>query len=435
MFENRIRPGLFPTASRPLLLILTIICLSGACSGSDAGARHRFTVADVDGIEMAITTGGPKYDGEIFTYEKVREVRGDTTNEASLIYNGLGLRLDEEGNLFIADRGNGRIAMFDREGEFVRGFGREGEGPGEFRWVDILDVCDGIISAWDMRLNRTTRFGVDGPMLDVTTIPYEGRTFGAEMMTGMYLEDSGHRVLVKREGYRGDGTMQSRAMVVGAEFDTLWTVSTPSLQSRYEVSLSSAGRTAGMLVPIEYGPQPFIVYAPVCGLVVSDGDRPELTVYDLDGEISRRIRIELTPERVTTAERGRIVDDMDRQIAVAREVRVADLQARKENLRFAEEKSFWTRLQVDDHGFFWLQVTESNVDRREAGGILWRVLSPEGEYLGDTRWPTTRANCWVTHGHLAFWVDDEETGESFPVLYRIRPAVKGLRYPGGPPRR
>ncbi len=383
---------------------------------------------------MVTTTGGPRYDGELFNYEKVREVRGDTTNEASLVYNGLGLRLDEDGNLFIADRGNDRIAMFDPDGRFVRGFGREGEGPGEFRWVDILEVRDGIVSAWDNQLDRTTRFRIDGTLLDVTTVPRGGSTFGSMMTSSMYVEESGHRVLLNREGFRGDGTMQAEAVVTDGASDTLWTVSTPSLLCRYQVSLSTAGRTMGALVPIEYSPRPVIVYAPALGIVVSDGDKPELTLYDLEGTIVRRIRIDMPPERVTGAERARIINDFDRQIAEAPENRVDRLKAYKEALQIAEVKSSWTSLKVDDYGFFWLEIPESSVDRREAGGILWRILSPEGEYLGDTRWPPMIfPRTSVTWGHLAFWDDDEETGEEFPVIYRIRPAVRGLDYPGRAP--
>ncbi len=425
MTDARI-PGVIATIS----LLLSTLLLFSACSGSGSDVRHHFSVEAVDGIMVATNTGGPKCEGEIFTYEIVREIRADPANEESMLFRPLDLGLDETGNLFIADRGNGRVAMFDLEGKFVRGFGRDGEGPGEFRNVDILEVRDGILSAWDMRLNRTTRFEVDGQMLDVTTVPAARRSVGFDLILGMYLEDeASRRVLVQREGYSSDGTSQYLAAVVDADFDTLWTISTPKIQSRYEISMSTAERIGGMIVPFEYGPMPAMAYRPGYGLLVSDGDRPELTIYDLDGSVSRRIVIDLPPERVSAAEKGRITADLDRRIAEAPDAMRENLQARRENLQFAEVKSFWTNLQVDESGFAWLEVEESDVDRRTMGGILHRIISPEGEYLGITRWPSSRANCWVTHGHLAVWEDDEVTGEPLPVLYRITTAAQEFDYP------
>lgn len=417
-----------PVHSLPSAFLLISLIVLSACSSPDPDTRHRFTIRTEDGIEVATTIGGPKYEGDLFTYEKVLEIRGDPGNEESLIFRALSLKLDEEGNLYVGDRGNGRVAMFDREGRFVRGYGREGDGPGEFRSVEILSIRDEILSVYDLRAVRTTRFHIDGTLLDVTTIPTVGRSLGFQRFVGMYLEEGGRKVLVQKSD-SGNGTAQFNAAVVGADFDTLWSVSTPRLQARYSVPMPASMGFGGVIVPIEYGPLPVMVYAPVYGLLVSDGDKSEFTWYDLDGHISRRVVIEMVQEDVTATDRARIRGDHERMIAEAPDWRKDELRARKDALQFSDRKPYWTAIQVDEYGYTWLKVTESTVDRREAGGILYRVLSPEGEYLGVTRWPTERANCWVTQGHLAFWEDDAETGDSFPVLYRLSPAVRGLKYP------
>jgi hypothetical protein len=56
---------------------------------------------------------------------------------------------------------------------------------------------------------------------------------------------------------------------------------------------------------------------------------------------------------------------------------------------------------------------------------FFRVLSPSGEYLGDTTPPSAGT---VVRGHLLTIATDPETEESYPVVYRIRPAVEGLEY-------
>jgi len=104
-------------------------------------------------------------------------------------------------------------------------------------------------------------------------------------------------------------------------------------------------------------------------------------------------------------------------------------KAQRDAVVIALEKPYWTDVKVDDAGFIWLFISETSQERGDAGGNLFRVLSPEGEYLGDSRWPTTLAHARLSHGHLLFLVDHDETGEIIPTMYRIVPAVKGLEYP------
>jgi hypothetical protein len=69
------------------------------------------------------------------------------------------------------------------------------------------------------------------------------------------------------------------------------------------------------------------------------------------------------------------------------------------------------------------------------------VAAPDGEYLGDTTLPpmvlTDFAGIQIIGGRLLALVEDPETAERVPTVYRIRPAIDGLRYPVTPqdPRR
>ena len=57
---------------------------------------------------------------------------------------------DAQDNLYILDGDDGRVAVFDKTGRFVRQFGRKGEGPGELRFPAAMTVTgDGHVVVLD----------------------------------------------------------------------------------------------------------------------------------------------------------------------------------------------------------------------------------------------------------------------------------------------
>jgi hypothetical protein len=79
---------------------------------------------------------------------------------------------------------------------------------------------------------------------------------------------------------------------------------------------------------------------------------------------------------------------------------------------------------VDDKGFVWLMPLPDHGGFQSGPSWSWLVLSPEGEYLGRTLAPGSRFH----RGHVLTAEEDPDSGEQFPVVYRIRPAVPGLEY-------
>ena len=80
--------------SRRILTCLFSICLiSAACSSDETAQTHSFQIIEEDGIPVAITSGGPKYEGELFTYEHVLDLQEDERVE-SLLYNPTGFHMD-----------------------------------------------------------------------------------------------------------------------------------------------------------------------------------------------------------------------------------------------------------------------------------------------------------------------------------------------------
>lgn len=100
----------------------------------------------------------------------LRTLVGGDRLEAGLV---VALIADEQGSVYVADRGRKQIAVFDSAGRLVRTIGRSGQGPGEFRSLtDLAWLGDTLVVA-DLTQRRITLFSRDGRHLTAWPITSE----------------------------------------------------------------------------------------------------------------------------------------------------------------------------------------------------------------------------------------------------------------------
>jgi sugar lactone lactonase YvrE len=79
-----------------------------------------------------------------------------------------GLAVDKDGNLYVADTLNDRIEVFDADGQFIRTFGKNGDGPGYFgRPKGVAIDGDGHIWVADGMQDRIQVFNREWQLLIV----------------------------------------------------------------------------------------------------------------------------------------------------------------------------------------------------------------------------------------------------------------------------
>ena len=130
--------------------ILPSLCLVAWSYQSDQSS-HSFQIHEENGVTMAVTGGGPKYSGDLFTYEKVMVIDTEQSEE-TLLYAPTQILSDDAGNCYIMDVGLGTILKFDADGMYIRSIGQKGQGPGEFNFGQIQLVHQNVIQVFDIGL-------------------------------------------------------------------------------------------------------------------------------------------------------------------------------------------------------------------------------------------------------------------------------------------
>ncbi len=100
-------------------LVAATVVPAGCELAGPPPTTHGFTVSVEDGVEIALTTGGPKYEGEIFEYERVADLRPDPDVEESFMYSPQWMTSSADGRIFVGDMGDAQVVVFSAEGEYL----------------------------------------------------------------------------------------------------------------------------------------------------------------------------------------------------------------------------------------------------------------------------------------------------------------------------
>ncbi len=188
-------------------------------------------------------------------------------------------------------------------------------------------------------------------------------------------------------------------------------------------------RFPGGAASIPLSGRPIVMYSPFYGILATTGEESTIQVYGLDGTHTRTLQVELPKRMITPEIRSRYLSASKRAIEAAPAAFSTEFtQARLENIRFPAQAAYWSDMQVDASGFIWLRYPEEEPDPLSTTGSVHQVLSPQGEYLGNTQWPKPGGT--ISNGYLLSWDSHTEAETGYTaVVYRIIPNINGLVYP------
>lgn len=331
-----------------------------------------------------------------------------------------GVGFDAAENLYVLDRLNARVVVFDSTGRVVRAMGRRGGGPGEFGAPQQMAVSGGgevVVS--DVARRALIIFDRDGA---ARSVPYPGAT----MLLGrsFTLYPRGGVVSVAMGNPTSGG-----ANAFGEEI-LLWMPTSSGLPRRLATVSTPASREAqsgGVRVysPVIFSPSFQFAVLPSGFVAITDEAEYSVRLIDGSGRVQRILRRPIPPRPVTARDRASERERRIRQLSEGGGLRVIGPQSaalpaaaqrtmadQLRDAEFAPVMPVIRRIAVDAMGNLWIERVGPALDG--PGSI--DLVAPEGRYLGTLRgWEMPAA---FSPGGRAAYLREDEMGVQRVVVIR-----------------
>jgi hypothetical protein len=332
-----------PASAALVIATLAALSLSNAVRAGDTEARSPFATSSDVRLEPVFVIGGE-----------------EEPDDDRVLYQPMSVAVDAAGNLFVVDRKMSYVKKFSPAGELLVTFGRDGEGPGEFRRGGNLIIDpNGNVLLYDGGNRRFVMFDNDGAYLE--TYGFQRSVWGADMgvdgtlyvMTGEgdHMTHVYHQRLVQC-----DLTLSSETVL-------------DSLEVQTSIIHTQGDRTIYMTRPYLEGLAWCV--RPDGGVVVGPSTRYLLRALDGAGNEVARFTRDIEQPRLTKE---------------AREAYIADLEARDASgtldyrgmLEFPDRKPYFEQVYADPDG-----TTLVLRYRDKAAPATLDVFSADGRFLHE----------------------------------------------------
>lgn len=340
------------------------------CADARDGAGLGVTYDTIAGVEHVLNAGPGAWNepGEGWRLDEAGGVViGDTDGPDEFVFGTIsGVLVDPQGMIHVSDPQAMEIRTFSRGGEFLRRVGREGEGPGEFKYINGLALGPGGIGALDGGLGRVTVFDSTGDV--ARTFRLQRAYIILSNYAPMAFDSQGRffdrGTLSRRPGVDSVGVIRYGGEGTGP--DTAFLADIP----QDHVLLERNGMPF-MSIPRPFAPQPSITFGPQGAAYLTRGGEYRIDVFSPEGDSLRAVFRTVEAIPVTEAER-------DSALAFIAERFGEEGGNLPPGTELPARKAVVVRLVVDSEENLWVRTEfGSGPDHFE-----WSVHDSRGRYLG-----------------------------------------------------
>lgn len=344
------------------------------------------------------------------------QIGGGVADTSTLVGPVAGAFRLRDGRVVVADRGAHAIRWFTSDGKPLLRQGREGEGPGEFRWMSRVLEVDDSIAVFDPQLHRLSIFDSNGNLGRTITMAAGGGTVIppepiGRLSTGRWIATS--------------SSVHTLGEPSGPSRDSAWTWITGSDGSAdtliaalpgSDVLIASGEHFMGVL-PAPFG-RTTTVRVHDGAIWVGTGDSYRIDALDLQGRLITSVRLD---QRLTLLDpaRGAAVVDSVRKGFSARNIAAMIAQTYDEaldKLKLPEFEPPYSTFRIADDSTLWVEkfVTEGHT-----GATKWDVFLPDGRLQGTITLPPGFTPTQIGHQEiLGVWKDPDGIDHvvAYPLL-------------------
>lgn len=352
---------------------------AASCTGETA-ADVTYTLTDSMGIAI-VESHAPAWGSTAPLIDSVPQLRigSEVPGPYQFAYIADGLLLANN-DIAVADLVAGEVRVFSSAGEHAATYGRQGDGPGEFRGLfTVLEHGGDSLLAWDGRLRRATIFPKSSPSAPPRVVEgrYEGNfeVFGATENGPLLLYSPGSSF--RRDLSPGRQWIITPILAMDTNEGQVDTIT--KLPDRERVVATDGN--APMLVPLRYA----IQAATRNGFYWATPDKYEIRFFDPSGKLRRILRRPIQPRAVEPAMIAQYVETQVEEVARTRgDEAAAAARLRYESDSYGEEIPLFASAFVDREQRLWVSESEWPSD---AFPTRWSIFSPDGVWLGDLETP------------------------------------------------
>ncbi|MFC1559349.1 6-bladed beta-propeller [Gemmatimonadota bacterium] len=396
-----------------LLLVSLLACSSANIETGD----YSFQISTVDGVIIAETKNGPKYSDPLFSLEEVARIQEDVSNEDTLLAQPRWMGIDEEGMIYVFDgvysRHESRLIVYHPDGTFSHVIGRGGRGPGEYMYPKLVSTREGTVTIFEPSLRRLSQFSRTGTFQRLFT-----STPGDALPDVAYLDDHDKQIIIYST--RTDRWSSQQAVTYSIDGVELGLIESPRVPRHDGMRF----REGLWNTPSQFCGRAMMGYSPLHGIMYTDGNEAAVKWYDLSGELKKVFDFGMASGPVSESDRE-LADSYFRNLWLDGNPLGADLyNAWIKEDNFPKFRAFWNDFSIDEYGYLWLEDPSSQFSATER---FLRVVSPEGEYLGNCTLPQGEGK--ISNGHYLLIDRDLDSDEWRLIVYKLIPTLEGLNYP------
>jgi hypothetical protein len=332
-------------------------------------------------------------------------VYGDTDDV--LLSDWLMVHVDPRGRVFIGDNRQTAIHLFNPDGSYSRRIGGEGDGPGEYRAIGVMQSDENYFYHYDMRNRRITRYDTDtfDVISDLTvSVPSDEESAFPQSFSSFSLTSDRNRMLAHLSmGFRAGradadpSERRIRGMMMHAETGEFTGEEVYNFPASEALVHHSDGSMSVMSVPYK---RSSVVQIHGDGIIHGWNEHFLFKYYDLNGEYQRAVYYDYENPPLN---RNEILEDY--------RDRTEPWKSMVENDNMPATWPSWTTFMPDDEGRLWVQRRTADTDVTQ-----YHVLDSNGELLTVFPWNPDNRIQKIRDGYL--WsLEQNEDGLREVVRY------------------